>query len=94
MIKNKLLLNRTKTAAVIFKSNNIDTEITLDNTFIKYPNSVRLLGLINDPSLDYSSHIDTLMGKVTNACFGLKSSSRESSALILRTLYFTTIIHN
>ena len=59
---NKLTLNTQKTVYQIYKYNNRALELTikLNNIEIKRENTVKYLGVLIDPSLNWSAHIDHL----------------------------------
>lgn len=94
MSKNKLTINDTKTACMVFTSNRSNLEVDdgtfINGKFIEFTPSVKLLGLWLDNHLVWDEHIKQLSKKLSSACFGLRAISKQCSQNIVRTLYFAS----
>ena len=68
-LKNGLTINPGKTKAVLFRSKNthviIEEDLVLNNAKIELVNYVKSLGVMLDQNMTWCSHIDFLVGKLS-----------------------------
>lgn len=92
MHANKLTINDNKTTFMSFRSSrsSLDflNEMSASVGGLSFSSSTRLLGLYVDEHLNWSVHLNHLCGRLSSACYGLRSMSQHCNRHILRTLYF------
>ena len=67
---NRLTLNVGKTECILFSNRNLEpihNHVTLDNTSLSFSSKCKFLGVILDTKLNYSNHIDQVLGRLTNS---------------------------
>lgn len=85
--KNRLTLNKEKTATVSFRYN-IEPNHT-DEFLIA--DSVKILGVIFDRNLTWAAHIDSLCAKLGKGCYGMRNLKNHCSKDTLLTFYYSNI---
>lgn len=87
--KNYLLINQQKTQCILFKSQR--SICALSNNFpVQTTDNVMMLGITLNCHLQWSSHIQTLCGKLSKSCYALRFLKNFCSIHILKTLYFSS----
>ena len=67
---NRLTLNVGKTECILFSNRNLEpihNHVTLDNTSLSFSSKCKFLGVILDTKLNFSNHIDQVLGRLTNS---------------------------
>jgi hypothetical protein len=80
---NKLSLNDAKTQQIVFTYRNHD---------FANPTCVRYLGICLDPHLTWSSHVDSLVGKLASDLFLLRSLKHMVPGSVLLTAYHSLFV--
>ena len=93
LIANKLLINLTKTQAMMFtfKRHNHLLSINLNNTIVKEQNIVTFLGIVIDNKLNWKAHISHLCLKVSKSIAILRILKFVFPKEILKMLYMSLI---
>ena len=89
---NRISLNSSKTELIIFKNIkkqiNYDPKIKINGKKLIPSNSVKYLGIILDPNLNWSHHVDSLSTKLARATGMLAKTRHYVSDTTLRSIYF------
>ena len=89
---NKISLNCSKTELIIFrnpkKQINYDPKIKINGKKLVPSQSVKYLGIILDPNLTWSPHVDSLSAKLSRATGMLAKTRHYVSENTLRSIYF------
>ena len=73
---NALFLNFDKTQFVQFTSNNLnnyDTHVFYEDNYIAKVNDIKFLGININNTLTWTTHTETILPKLSSACFALRS---------------------
>src|SRR5215468_4386761 len=84
---NGLTLNFDKTHIIKFnskKSKEIHNHSSYHNSIIKESDNVKFLGLELDKCLNWKKHIDSLIPKLSSACFVMRTVSSYSTISTLQ----------
>jgi hypothetical protein len=87
---NFLTLNVSKTHFFLYHNKNqtnIVSPITLDNKLITKSEHIKFLGLTINDSMTWKNHIDTILPKLSSACFALRMVKPYFPPLTLKTIY-------
>jgi hypothetical protein len=88
---NLLNLNIKKTNIIKFSITNRDENVlmtTVDDIDIESTNNIIFLGITIDENLNFSSHIDSLINKLSSTLFLLRKLSFNSNQELLLTTYY------
>ncbi|XP_023244780.1 uncharacterized protein LOC111642644 [Centruroides sculpturatus] len=100
-VNNKLIINYNKCNVLVFPKGNIlkkGPSIKIDNIKIKNATSVRYLGIVFDPKLNWTEHVHYVYEKAVKVAQALKTISRNqwgygpSSSRILYTAVIEPIV--
>ena len=88
---NKLALNISKTNIIRFalKQSYNSLAVASGNLFINEVSVIKFLGLQIDKNLDWKTHIEYILPKLSSAIFVIRSLSYFMSKKILRMVYFS-----
>ena len=90
--KNKLILNENKTKLILFRTKMSKKEkpdnVVLDGKSFDLSKNVKCLGFHIDEFLDWSYHIDSLCGKLSSVCYGIRILTQYIGENALRAVYF------
>lgn len=93
MFQNKLILNESKTNYVIFtipqQNQAIPTQISLESSIISPSTCVKFLGLQINKNLNWSDHLETLVGKLNRVTYTMRVLQSYVEESTVRTLYFS-----
>jgi len=90
--QNSLSLNINKTYFTHFLSKSIihsDINITCGNNYITKVNDLKFLGLNINNTLNWKSHIETILPKLSSACFAMRSIKLLVSQQMLKAIYYS-----
>jgi hypothetical protein len=96
---NLLFLNSSKTELIKFKTKNVleqDTKVLYDNTEISNSAFIKFLGVNIVNTLSWKIHIDSLLPKLSSACYAIKAVKpyvNQETLLMVYYAYFHSIIH-
>lgn len=93
--KNRLILNKEKTNAIIFstkqatiiKPETIEMENVSENVNIVVSAKAKFLGVYIDEYLDWSDHINSTIKKLNSICYGIRIMGRYMDEKTLRITY-------
>ena len=86
------MLNYVKTNFLHFRTKNsliLDMKLEYNNKSTDTKLHIKLLGIIVDSTLQWKAHIDSLLMKLTAACYALRSIKPILSQQVLVTVYFS-----
>jgi len=96
---NRLSLNVNKTNFIIFTSpqkkydlNIVTDQILINGTLIKQVQSIKFLGVYLDQHLNWTTHIDSITGKISKTCGILNKLKYRLPKAILLTIYQSLIL--
>jgi len=96
---NRLSLNVNKTNFIIFTSpqkkydhNIVTDQISINGTLIKQVQSTKFLGVYLDQHLNWTTHIDSIIGKISKTCGILNKLKYRLPMTILLTIYQSLIL--
>jgi hypothetical protein len=90
--QNSLSLNINKTYFTQFFNKSIihsDINITYGNNYITKVNDLKFLGLNINSTLNWKSHIETILPKLSSACFAMTSIKPLVSQQTLKAIYYS-----
>ena len=90
-IANKLVLNLDKTTVIKFLTNNLPQyplNIGYNGKDIEETISTKFLGLQIDNHLNWKTHIEQLIPKLSAACYAVRAMIHISNLLTLKSIYF------
>lgn len=93
---NNLALNTNKTVCINFNlTNRIVSpdipDIKINNNALTYVNHTKFLGIWIDKNLNWKKHIETIMLRLSKACFAVRVLRYISNPVTLKTIYFSYI---
>lgn len=89
--ENNLILNESKTDAILFKTNNsirTPQDIILDSKKICFSTSVKFLGVHINDTLTWTTHIDYLTSKLSSICYAIRILRDQVDYDVVKTLYY------
>jgi hypothetical protein len=90
--QNSVSLNISKTYFTHILSKSVihsDINITYENNYITKVNDLKLLGLNINDTLPWKSHIETILPKLSSACFAMRSIKPLVSQQMLKAIYYS-----
>jgi hypothetical protein len=93
---NKLTLNLDKTnkmKCITYNSSRFPVSIGYENKYIEHSVHTKFLSLQTDSHLNWKTHIDQLVPKLSWACFAVRSLSHISNIDTLKLFIFPTFPH-
>jgi hypothetical protein len=72
----------------LHNQNNFDTPITLDSKFVTNANHTKFWGLTINHSMTWKTHIDTILPKLSSACFAIRPVKPCVSHQTLNAIYY------
>lgn len=89
--QNSLILNISKTYFLLYHNKNqirTDLPILLDNKPITRSTQIKFLGLTIDDSMSWNSHIDTILPRLSSACFAMRATKPYFSDKTMTVIYY------
>ena len=82
-LKNKLILNKTKTNSILFRTKlcrlQAPSSLSVRDNNLSIVNNTKFLGLYIDEYLDWSVHLNHLINKLNSICYGVRVVGRYMS---------------
>lgn len=89
--KNKLILNKEKTNAIVFRTKQSTTAkpetFKINDANITVSESVKFLGIYINEFLDWSVHINDTVKKLNSVCYGMRVIGKYMEEKILKMVY-------
>lgn len=93
--KNKLIINTDKTNVVYFKTKQSRrdsiNEVEILNSTIKTVDNAKFLGIYINKNMDWSTHIEHLLGKLSSITYGIRVVGKYLNEKSLKILYFANL---
>jgi hypothetical protein len=89
--QNSLILNVSKTYFLLYHNKNqnkTDLPILLDNKLITRSNQIKFLGLTINDSMSWTSHIDTILPRLSSACLAMRATKPYFSYKTMKVIYY------
>ena len=94
-VANRLTINYSKTEAMLFSNRknaiNFENRVSLNGIPLNYVNSARFLGVMIDNNLNFKSHIDNLVNKVSKLA-GILYKIKDCFPISTKLMYYNSFV--
>lgn len=91
MAKNQLTINISKTQCVLFRNKtNFNLQgFQLNNSFISFTTSVKILGVLVDDNQKLAEHIEAVCNQLSAMCYAISGLKKSCSNNVIKQFYFS-----